>query len=219
MLHAILVALLLASLLVQSGCQKDARPVARAEDVGKRLADKELGSFQPVQGTSYLVAPIQDREPSGQGGSGSWLSSGYTDAYRTPHNYVFLEQKSLTFSRLLPVNDWTILTMTAFPERGSWPDAAPIAWFLYEIVKSDTNGDKKLNWIDRKTVAISDAAGQNYTELISDVAAVHTKVLRDPATMLVIYRGNGALQLARIDLKARQVESTVQLPDFGPDVR
>jgi hypothetical protein len=218
-LRAISVALLSGSLLLQSGCQPDARPVARAGEAGKPPADKELGPFQPVQGTSYLVAPIQDRDPSGQRGSGSWFSSGYTDAYRTPHNYVFLDQQSETFSRLLPANDWTILTMTAFPERGSNPDAVPTGFFLYEIVKTDTNGDKKLDWNDRKTVAISDAAGHHYIDLISDVAAVHTKVMRDRETILVIYRGGGGLQLARIDLKLWQVASTVQLPDFGPDVR
>jgi hypothetical protein len=219
-----ILALVVALLHLQPGCGPAARRDAAGQN-GKEVPrpDKELGSFEEVPGTGYLVAPIQHAHDGAGGRSSSWnlSSSSYKSGdYPRIHNYVFLELGTEKFQRLLHSNAWRILSMTGFPKpspRSSDPPAT--SCFLYEIVKADTDGDGVLSSKDRITVALSNATGRTYTELITDVEEVHTKVMSDPSTLLVIYRSQDRSYIARVDLKSIRVVNTTELPSFGPDVR
>lgn len=212
----------LALLLLHAGCGQKGPPAGRNRAAaGAITPDKELDAFEPVPGTPFLVAPIVNmRDRSGAGLSGSFSSSSYSGGGPIIRNYVFLNPAGETFQRLLPSNDWRILTRTGFPEQhrsATAPD--PTAWFVYHIVKTDTNGDGQVTYGDTLTIAISDAAGGDYTELISAVDGVYSTSLRDPSTLLVVYRSQARSWLARVDLKTRKVVNTSELPSFGPDVR
>lgn len=132
-------------------------------------------------------------------------------------NYVYLDRRDETFVQLLPTNDQRVLFRRGFstPED----EQAPVAWFLYGVVAADQNGDERLDWDDGVTLAASDVSGVGYTVLITNVTDLYGATLRDPQTLLVIYRREGNKQLARIDLPGRRVLVTTALPPLGTDVR
>ena len=209
----------MALLMLSQGCSQKAPPAGvNGGGAGAAQPDKELGNFEPVPGRPFLVAPIVDRPDGYAGrGSGSFSSSNYS---QLPRNYVFLDTAHETFQRLLPSNGWRVLAKNGFPGKNG-PETAPepTEWFVYDIVKADTNKDGQLSYGDALTIAVSDAAGRDYTELLSDVEQVHSTSLREPSTLLVVYRSQARSWIARVDLKTRQVESTTELPSFGPEVR
>lgn len=151
---------------------------------------KYIGEFSRIPGTLFLRAPIVE---TSTGTSGFSLSSpSYTSEFA--HNYIYLNTQTEQTLQLLPDNTMVILENTGFPERQQdSTDGWVIEWFLYSIVKADTNNDDRLNNNDTKTLAISDSGGRGYTELIDGVVEVHGHTLRDPQTLLVIYRKDGKL--------------------------
>jgi hypothetical protein len=79
------------------------------------------------------------------------------------------------------------------------------------VVKSDTDGDKKLTYKDNKVLAISDAGGVGYTEIISDVEEVYGQADSEANSLYVIYRSQSRKYVAKIDLLNRKVVSTKEL--------
>src|SRR5437868_14452640 len=144
--HALpLIALTIA--IISVGCQK---PQTTAPDKTIRAnADvkRSLGSFKPVNGGSYLMAPIESETESGYSSKSS---------SRNIHNYVFFNTANESVHPLMPTNDYWIIETISFPEaRESSQKNEPVQWFLYSIVKEDTDGDKRLTYKDNRTLAVS----------------------------------------------------------------
>lgn len=210
---------LLTLLIALAGCtMRSANPNVAPEAEAPPPPAKALGAFTPVRGTDYLVAPIV-RDAAARETSGfSFSSPGYTPA--TTHNLVFLNQRDETIRLLLSANDQVILYQRTFPEPREEEEAPPpVAWLLYGVVAADTNGDGQLDREDHQTLAISDAGGIGYTEVLADVEEILGTTLRDPNTLLVIVRQGGAYQLARIDLPGRALANLTPFPPLGPDVQ
>ena len=174
-----------------------------------------------MPGTAFLVAPIVDVRDQGRGSfADSFSSSSYAGERGLPRNYVFLDPVHETFQRLMSWNGWRILGKTGFPPQNQHGmPGEPTEWFVYEIVKADTNGDGHWDYGDELTIAVSDAAGRDFTEVLSKVERVHSTSRRDPSTLLVVYRSQARAWIARVDMKTRKVVNTSELPSFGPDVR
>lgn len=189
-----------------AACQdsrKPEPPVTKARPEAKRV----LGYFNPVAGTSYLMAPIN----STTGGS-----SYKYDGDREAHNYVFFNTADESTLTLLPNNDHLFVATVSLPERHDGDkEAPPVKWFLYSLVTSDTDGDKELTYKDRRTLCVSDAGGVGFKELLTDVEQVYGQTLHDADTLLIIYRKGAKTYVTRINLPNRQVVSTKELPSFG----
>ena len=184
-------------------CQK---PQATAPDIPIRAnADvkRSLGSFKSVNGSSYLMAPVESETEGGYSSKGS---------SRNVHNYVFFNTANESVHTLMPTNDYWVTETISFPEvRGNTQKNEPVQWFLYFIVKEDTDGDKRLTYKDNRTLAISDAAGTGFTELIADVEEVYGQAMRDSSTLFIIYRSQSKKYVAKIDLQNRKLASTKEL--------
>jgi hypothetical protein len=186
-----------------NGCATP-RPSASAQPLRANAgATRTLGSFKTVPATNYLMAPIRSSEEAE-------YSKGGID---NVHNYVFFNKENETVHTLLPTNDYWIANTTSFPandeERGRQPTVTQ--WFVYSLVKVDTDGDRKLTYKDHRTLAISDAGGNGYAEIVTDVEEVYGQTLREPATLLIFYRSNSKRQVAKIDLAAGKVISVSEL--------
>lgn len=193
-------------------------PAAGPSPTPTPVPTKALGTFNPIHGTDYLVAPIVQEAVAREGGFSLSSSPGYSPA--STHNLIFLNQRDETIRQLLPTNDQVLIYRESFPEqREGDEDTPPVAWFLYGVVAVDTNGDAQLDQEDRQTLAVSDAGGQGYTEVLADVETILGTTLRDPSTLLVIVRQGGVYQLARIDLPGRTLANLTPFPPLGPDVR
>jgi hypothetical protein len=189
---------------------------------------KTLGDFRSIDGTNYLIASV-----TGSNGetsmlselfsSGRWYGGGY--GY-SQYNLVFLNISTEAVYPLLDTNDYEIVSMEGFPtpvvsfnnQSQPVPPTDPIAWWLFSIVKSDTDQNGDLSSLDKQTLSISDVGGTSYTEIISDVDNLLGTAFKNGDTLLIIYRSNGKNYLAHVNLPSRQVESTEELP-LGEEIK
>jgi hypothetical protein len=181
--------------------------------------EKVLGAFYAINGTHYQLASIDvPQEGRVVRDLSQLFSTGRLD-YGV-YNYVFLDVDSETVHALLPNNQSFILSIRGYPfsETGDLPKV-PVAWWLYTIVKEDTNHDGQLSSLDRKTLAVSDVAGNGYTEIIADVDRILGDVFKEGNALLIVYHANGKNFLAHVDLLTRKVTTTTELPFFGEDVK
>lgn len=184
-------------------------PITKARPETKRV----LGYFTPVTGTTHLMAPIISGSSSERSSSSSSNANG-GDAY----NYVFLNSADESTLTLLPTNDHLFVATVSLPEkREGDKEVLKVQWFLYGLVKSDTDADKELTTKDRRSLCVSDAGGAGFKEVVEDVDQVYGHSLVDSETLILIYRKAAKKYLARINLPKREVVSTRELPTFGVD--
>ena len=177
-------------------------------------AKKVMGNFATVCGANYQRAAIT----SGNSERGYYSeSSDYGGA--VVHNYVFFDLERETLRRLLPTNDYLILTTSGLTGKTDNEKTSCTLWYLYSIVKTDTNGDKKLSSQDRQTLAVSDAGGAGYAEILSDVEHVYGYALQASNTLFVFYLKNSSKYMTKIDLSNKQIITTNDFPPLGDDVQ
>ncbi len=184
---------------------------------------KVLGSFYPIEGTHYQIAGIApDRSSENERVSGYDLSTLFSSRRMdySVNNYVFLDVEAESVHALLPNNQNSILSIQGYPvPKSDDLEKTPVAWWLYTVVKVDTNEDGQLSYLDKKTLSVSDVGGNGYTEVIADVDQILADVFKNGNVLLVIYRANDKNFLARVDLSTRKVTQTTELPSFGEDVK
>jgi hypothetical protein len=177
-------------------------------------SQKSLGTFSRVAGTRYLYAQIS------QSPDGSVFSSSYRDSSGgNIHNFVYFDPTSGKLTQLLPTNDALIASTVALPEVAVSQDPKQVDWFLYGIIKKDTDNDRKLTHKDLMVLAMADAGGQGYTELVNGIDQLYGQTLNDANTLTVIYSKSSRLFHSTVNLPKRQVTVTKELPSFGKDVK
>lgn len=189
---------------------------------------KTLGNFRSIEGTDFLITSVTGGNYdtnilSELFSSGRWYGGNY--GYNQ-YNLVFLDITTETVYPLLDTNEYEITSMEGFPkpvpnfnnQSGPQQPATPIAWWLFSIVKSDTDMDEELSALDKKTLSIADVGGRGYTEIIQDVDDLLGTAFKNNETLLIIYRSNGTSYLARVDLPSRQVNSSEELP-LGDEIK
>lgn len=174
-----------------------------------------LSKFKSLSGTSFMMAPLQS-EPQKQSG---FSKIGYQS---NTHNYIFFNKETVTFTKLLPTNDYLIKQTTQLTETGVVENAPygvkpelrcdeksqTIRWLLYLVVNQYTNSDKQLSPKDITNLAMSDVSGKNYTELIPGIQIILGLTLKNAQQLIVIYRKDNQNQVSIIDLLKREVTLT-----------
>jgi hypothetical protein len=192
--------------------QTEGPSVTRANPKTKR----SLGGFRRVEGTQYLWATIGSEEGRGY----SYFDSSKSSYGGNVYNYVFFDTISESTDRLFPTNDYLIVGTTRYPElKDGDTTALPVQWFLYSLVKKDSNGDKEFTYEDKKTIALSDCSGKNYVEVISDVESIFGQSQRDSNSLIVFYNKDAKRYFSVIDLPNKKLLTTKELPSLGDDVQ
>ncbi len=113
---------------------------------------------------------------------------------------------------LLPANNQLILSHRGLGSRDIRDNDFVVEYFLYEIVREDTNMDGKLDDKDERLLAMSEPDGGNYTELLDniDVYLGATQVLNHE--LVVIFQRGGAGYSASVSLTERRVVREIKLP-------
>jgi hypothetical protein len=195
-------------------------------------AKLQLNAFAELTGTDFLIASVSSpyaREDASLGSSApSREQSGYT------RNYLFVNLADKSSHLLLPTNDLLILSAENLNEKAqAKPTDTPaknapqidqdktadktghsVKWICYRVIKADTDNDKRLSANDLKTIALSDASGFNYTEIITDVQAILHEMRRGDS-LIFIYTADGRNQIAEIDLPTKQLTVTKDLQEIA----
>jgi hypothetical protein len=201
--------------------QSDSNPASTPVPV-----EKVLSTFDPIKATHYLMARISANADArdSSGSPLSWLvESGYSSYSYDTYNFVFFDLDTESYHRLLPTNESVILQLTGFPlpaQDSSQPDTPihPIEWWLYTIVKVDTDGNGLMNYEDKLTLGVSDVGGNGFTEVVGDVDSLLGQIYGEHSSLFVIYHSDGKNYIAKIDLPTREVVLTTEM-DLGEDVK
>lgn len=182
------------------------------EPTADNLADKKpekdnkvktsLGNFQELEGTPYLMAPVNSLPISGQ--------NSYDKKASTTRNYLFVNGNDKSAVKLVSQNDYLFLNaQEVVLERR---DDKIVRGIWYEVVKADSNNDKRLDSNDKKTIAVSDVSGSEYTEIISEVDRLLGSHQKNSTTLLVFYELDGREYVGEINMLRRVLVENVVLP-------
>lgn len=222
--------ILIALALIFTACTRDL--VDRSPSQGSeppptlQPVEKILSSFNPIQGTDYLMAGVIAAPATREGSLNplDWInSSGYSSYSSNTYNYVFFNLATEQYHRLLPSNEYAIYQTSGFPTLQYDPanpdqPAPTVEWWVYSVIKKDTDGSGYLGYGDDLTIALSDVGGNGYTELIENVDSVLSQVYRDSSALFIIYSADKKNYIARINPSTREVISTTEM-DLGGDVK
>ncbi|MBD2593440.1 hypothetical protein H6G74_03740 [Nostoc spongiaeforme FACHB-130] len=164
-----------------------------------------LNSFEVIKGTPYLMSTISSQQ--------NYRQSYYEKEAASIRNFLFFNTSDQSAWKLIPNNNslfvrYQTLGLSTPPEnvikkvQGIW----------YEVVTADSDGDKRLTASDRKTIAVSDFAGKNYTEVIRQVDQVLGTHQPNEATFLVFYTSDAKNFVTEINIPKRKVVVTKPLP-------
>jgi hypothetical protein len=205
-----------ALLLVGLACTREIGPSGIPVNSTAEPVKKDLTEFSQIAGTNILVAGIYQGENSSGWDFSLRSGSGYSYAV---NNYVFFDMDSEQFHALLPANDYAIINKIGLPLCCDNSEKNPVKWWLYYVVKADTNQDKLLSANDKFTLSISDVGGNGYVELIPDMDVSLGQFMKSDTLLLFFYRQNDKKYYAKIDLQSRSVLATTEYPSFGADVK
>jgi hypothetical protein len=170
-------------------------------------AEWKLGTFDRVDGTDYLMAPVHSTQ--------TFQASYYEKGTSAVRNYLFVNAVDKSSSWLVPHNNYLFLS-----RHKEWHNPAVgssvVKWLRYEVVKSDTNQDGRLTSEDQRTIGISDPTGEGYVELIPDVDRILGYEMRDENNLLVFYRIGTKNFVAEINIPERLITAIKELPEIQP---
>jgi hypothetical protein len=187
--------------------------------------------FQPVAGTRFLYATVGLGEASSKFSVSSSKPGGY------PVNYVFFDTTTDTATSLLPHNDALILDVDSYSgatipadrtetpghliELASTANHPPasvkeaVRWHIVCYVPADSDGDGEVTTRDRQVLAVADAGGHGFKEVLTPLGEVFAQEMLDADTLLVIHGSQARQVSVRIDLPHRKILSATPLPNFG----
>jgi hypothetical protein len=211
---------------------RNADQSANALAANSEQAKLQLGAFQELAGSDYLMAAV-----SSSGSREEFIKESYSsrEENRYTRNFLFVNMVDQSSHLLFPGNDLLILSSENLigkaeakppaknaapqspdqaPEKAEKKDGNAVRWICYRVIKADTDNDKRLNANDLLTIALSDVSGLNYIELLSDVRAVLHQTRRDDA-LIFIYTANGKNHIAEINLQTKQLISSKPLQEIA----
>lgn len=167
-----------------------------------------LGGFERVDGTDYLMAPAYSTQ--------SYQVSYYEKGSSSVRNYLFVNAADKTSRWLVPNNNYLFLAAEKLIQTDDAGKTNAAKWMKYELVKLDTNKDKRMTSEDHKTIAVSGVTGEGYTELIQGVDRMLGSKLRDESTLLIFHNTGENSFVSEINLPERRILITKELPKIQP---
>lgn len=167
-----------------------------------------LGGFSPIQNTNFMMSPVYSKQEYEVGfGSGKSASS--------TRNYFFLNSVDKTTRWLAPTNKYLFTDERTIQEGNTNNNTAKVLAIEYKIVKNDTNGDGRLTSADKKSFAMSEVDGSNFTEIVEGVDEFLGSEQQNADTLLLFYRSDAKNFLTEIKISAKKVIQTKELPKIN----
>jgi hypothetical protein len=130
----------------------------------------------------------------------------------TIRNYLFVNVNDKSIQQLVPKNDFLFVNAQEVVLERRNDKIVRGIW--YEVVKADSNNDKRLDHNDKKTIAVSDVSGRDYTEVIDKVDRFLGSHQKNSTTLLVFYELDGREYIGEINILRRVLVEKVVLPSI-----
>jgi hypothetical protein len=225
-----LVPFFIAPALILTACISDIvgrEPAGNSEPAPTlQPVEKILSPFNPIQGTDYLMAGVISVPVTRESSLNplEWINSSGSSSYSSnTYNYVFFNLNTEQYNRLLDTNAYAIYQTSGFPTLQYDPanpdkPAPPVEWWVYSVIKKDTDSNGYLGYGDKLTIGVSDVGGNGYTEMIENVDAILSQVYKNSSAIFIIYSAGKKNYIAKVNLPTREVLSTTEM-DLGKDVK
>lgn len=163
-----------------------------------------LGSFEIIEGTPYRMAAIVIEQERDRGY--------YTKGAASATNYLILNTTDKSAIRLAPKNNSLFIRAEKLGKNDKDGKLVQTSGLWYVLVKADTDNDRRLTEEDRKTVAVSDVSGANYTEVIPKLDRLHNTFRINETRILMAYEIGGKNFVTEVDLAQKKAIETKELP-------
>lgn len=171
---------------------RSVRNIVNIEDAKDIKEELHFGHMSEIKGSSYVLIPLI----SDQNYSQVYFSKSSSSA----RNYLFLNSNTNEKTWLLRHNNFLFDDNDILYKKNDIDDEDKPLAHLFEIIKTDTNSDKRLNRQDLMTIALSKIDGTNYIEVIEDINSYIGHKVNDNGSLLVLYKKGGVAYSANIDL-------------------
>jgi hypothetical protein len=167
-----------------------------------------LGYMEDIQGTSYVMVPLNSDQ--------NYAQSYYSKSSSSARNYLFINSKNNEQHWLFKNNKYLIADKTMLSEQGYRNEERNIRAILYQVIKKDTDNDNRLTSKDLKTISISGPNGSGYKELIQGVDVFVGQRTVDENTLLIVYQKQGVGYSANVSLSELAISNEQELPKVSP---
>lgn len=162
-----------------------------------------MAALRPVAGSDYLIIPLTSDQ--------RYAQSYYDKSASSYRNLLFVNRHTQQQHWLFAHNNWLIdqyvvLTTEQQPK-------VPLG-ILYQLIKTDSDQDKRLTTKDSITLAISDFSGAGYRELFPAIDQLLGQYVADQQTLILFYKMNAHYYVSQIALADFTIYYTRQLLDF-----
>jgi hypothetical protein len=171
----------------------------------------DLGSFERVHGSDYLVAPVFSRQ--------SYRVRTMEKDVSAIRNYLLLKESDKSTRWVVRGNETLVLSCRQYSADGEWLSGAEnkkaAQWLLLEVVAKDSNGDRRLSDADRRSVVLSDLQGTRYLDVVPAVDEILTLRWSGPKSLLAIYREEDRYFVKDFDVSGGVRSLVRELPRLG----
>ncbi|WP_321530691.1 hypothetical protein [uncultured Desulfuromonas sp.] len=183
---------------------RNTRNIVNIQEDSELKEEWRLGYMADIQGTSYVMVPLNSDQ--------SYAQSYYSKSSSSARNYLFINSKNNEQHWLLKSNKYLIADMTMLSEHGYGGEERNIRAILYQVIKKDTDKDSRLTNKDLKTISISRSDGRGYKELIQGVDVFVGQRTVDENTLLIVYQKQGVGYSANVSLSKLAISNEQELP-------
>ncbi|MCV6639602.1 hypothetical protein [Candidatus Albibeggiatoa sp. nov. NOAA] len=175
------------------------------QDQAKVEQDWSLGFLSKVHGSQYVMLPLELEQ--------HYQQSYYDKSTSSVRNYLFLNAEDNSEQHwLLETNQYLITHHNVLTEPSDNQHRPSIA-ILYQVIKVDSNNDKRLSSRDLVTVGLSQLNGAGYKTVLNNIDEIVGQQVVDKNTLLLLYRQNDIVSSVHIDLNNFTIRNQVQLPE------
>jgi len=190
--------------------KQDARNIVNVTDDTAVDEKWQLGYLRNVEGTLYVMIPLN----SDHNYSGSY----YSNSPHSTRNYLFINSKTNDKKWLFDTNEYLIISDELLSEHTHGKDERETRAILYHVVKSDTNGDKKLTNDDLSDVLVSRPDGTGLKTILLDLDIFIGHRTLDKDTLLLVYQKKGVGYSTTLSINSFELSDVSELPKVGsPD--
>ena len=182
-----------------------------ATEAQKAIDKRSLAPFTILEGTPYKLGAVVELEGKSSGYESFSSKGDSSRGYPKQFNYIFLNTQTKESVKLLPKSDSLFTRLEKIGKKNPKGEFTKVDAIWYEVIK---DGSKKSDDRAKSTIATSTVSGTNYTELIPQVDRVLNTFQSGETKILMVYELNKKYFIAELDLTARKVIETKELPNL-----
>ncbi|MGL1932593.1 MAG: hypothetical protein OCC45_12680 [Desulfotalea sp.] len=163
-----------------------------------------FGYMQKLDGTDFIMIPLESDQ--------SYAQSYYSKSSNSHRNLLFINVLTNERKWLFPNNNWLIADNNVLAEIEPAGKSKKVIGLLFNIVKADTNGDKRLTNKDKTTIALSSPSGTKYKEILPEIDLLIGHTIVESDIILILYKKDGVAYSSRYSLQDFRLLNEDKLP-------